>query len=1490
MRLPKGATLLVFFFAAVMAKAQTAVSSKSITVVLPNGAHPRMHFGAERLTTALTSVGYRVKRTEEPLSVNTAASVVLIGDRNDALTGKAASQYKIDTANKASKEGFLLASNKNAILISGTDASGVLYGCLELAERIEKGKALPKNLRFTDAPEMVLRGQCIGLQKPTYLPGRHVYEYPYTPETFPWFYDKALWLRTLDSMVQNRMNSLYLWNGHPFASLVKLKDYPYAVEVDEATFKKNEAIFSFLTKEADKRGIWVIQMFYNIIVSKPFAEKHNIKTQDRARGIVPVIADYTRKSIAAFVAKYPNVGLMCALGEAMEGVGQDDIEWFTKTIIPGVKDGLKALGKTEEPPIVLRAHDTDAPGVMEAALPLYKNLYTEAKYNGEALTTYTPRGPWAELHRKLASIGTVQIENVHILANLEPFRYASPDFIQKSVQAMHNVHHGNGLHLYPQASYWDWPYTADNTSQRLLQIDRDWLWYRAWSRYAWKADRKREEEKEYWTALLQKQFATDKASAQAILTAYEETGEIAPKLLRRFGITDGNRQTLTLGMFMSQLINPFRYGLFTLLYNSEGPEGEMLTEYAEKEWKGEKHIGETPVQVANEVRDHGRKAVAAINKATANLNSDELVRIKNDVLIYEALANNFAEKADASVAVLRYKYSNDVADLERGYSHLQRSLKHFEDLAKLTEKSYLYANSMQTAQRKIPIGGDNGTHKTWVEMLPHYQKELAAFRHNIDSLKAPKPSAPVAAKTTLKNADVKLLSKSGGYYSISTGNNLFTDTTTYIKDFAEELNGLNAVKLSKEAQLVEGTTLHFSTAKPVKVLVGYFNLKNNRYLQPPQLETDASANDRGQAEVKIANAIIISGMPSINVHTYTFKAGENTLTLPKGIVLVLGFVEDAQPFPTFDAGLIQGGVKRELDWLFEAAHPDLPGGKATSAQPSPVNVSASSSISSKDDDSNPNTSATASKKEKSAESVGSLQSGQQSDVRQVAFSFGEGRDEVRRQGKAEANLFERLHHYVSNFNAIDSEYAVNYIPNAKAHDWLSQNIPLFECPDTTLEKIYYYRWWALRKHLKQTPDGFVFTEFITPVNHAGKYNTVSSALGHHINELRWLRNGTFLNDYINFWLHVDAKTPKPHLRAFSSWLQHAAYNRYLVNGDKEFLRKNIAALDKDYKAWEEEKGVPSGLFWQFDVRDAMEESISGGRKEKNRRPTINSYMYGNAAVMEKIGALLGIDSLRTKYAVKVQQLRQLVHDSLWDEKEGFFKVLHTDGKLDDAKEQLGFIPWYFGLPRNEKKYASQWDELLDTTGFCAPWGITTAERRHPGFRTHGSGHGCEWDGAVWPYATTQTLKGLSNLLNNYTHHGKMTADVFYNELHKYAWSHQKRGLPYLGEYQDERTGEWLKGDNPRSSYYNHSGYADLIINDLIGLKPREDNVLEIRPLIPEGKWDWFLLDKVPYHGKLLTIRWDKDGEKYGEGKGLVVLADGKEVHRSKRLKAIKVNI
>jgi hypothetical protein len=479
----------------------------------------------------------------------------------------------------------------------------------------------------------------------------------------------------------------------------------------------------------------------------------------------------------------------------------------------------------------------------------------------------------------------------------------------------------------------------------------------------------------------------------------------------------------------------------------------------------------------------------------------------------------------------------------------------------------------------------------------------------------------------------------------------------------------------------------------------------------------------------------------------------------------------------------------------------------------------------------------------------------------------------------------QLKKYVSYFNSIDTEAVKNYVPNAESFDWLSKNIPLFECPDTTIQRMYYYRWWSFRKHLVKTPDGFVFTEFITPVKFAGEYNTISSALGHQINEGRWLRDPQYINDYISFWLFTDSKLPKTHFHGFSSWVDDAVYQRYLVNTDKAFIQKLLPALNADYKLWETEKQLPNGMFWQFDVKDAMEESISGSRKDKNVRPTINSYMYGNAKALAAMATILGNDSLQKKYSAKATLLKAQVEENLWNKDASFFEVKWANNEFSGAREAIGFIPWYFNLPDDKPEYAKAWGQLIDTTGFNAPWGLTTAERRNPKFRTHGTGK-CEWDGAIWPYATTQDLKGLANLLTNYTNKGKMTGQVFYDALYKYAWSQQMYNRPYIGEYQDEKTGYWLKGDNPRSTFYNHSGFADLIINDLIGIKPRLDNMLEVEPLIPQSQWDWFCLDKVLYHGKNITILWDKTGSKYHKGKGMRVYADGKEIAQSETLKHI----
>jgi hypothetical protein len=471
-------------------------------------------------------------------------------------------------------------------------------------------------------------------------------------------------------------------------------------------------------------------------------------------------------------------------------------------------------------------------------------------------------------------------------------------------------------------------------------------------------------------------------------------------------------------------------------------------------------------------------------------------------------------------------------------------------------------------------------------------------------------------------------------------------------------------------------------------------------------------------------------------------------------------------------------------------------------------------------------------------------------------------------------------HYVDYFNRMEDENIVQAIPNAASWDWMKVNIPLFECPQQNFEEMYYFRWWTLRKHIKQTPVGHVFTEFLVNRSYADKYNMIACAIGHHLYESRWLRDRRYANEYILAWYRGNEGKTMKQLRKFSSWTADAVYNKFLVDGDREYLLSVFPDLKEDFTAWNDHL-LPSGLYWQEDVRDGMEESLSGGRKKQYARPTINSYMYGNAKALAAMSQIAGDDNLSEYFSQKADSIKHLIQNYLWDKDSLFFETLRAEGEFAEVREAIGFLPWYFNLPDAEKGYDAAWKQVSDQRGFLAPFGLTTAERRHPEFRTHGCCN-CEWDGAIWPFASAQTLTALANYINNYP--APVVADsTYFRLLELYVESQHHRGRPYIGEYLDEKTGYWLKGDQERSRYYNHSTFNDLIITGLMGLRPRADEALEINPLIPADKWDWFCLDNVPYHGKNITIVWDKTGLKYGIGKGFFVLVNGKIVWKSKKI-------
>ncbi len=485
--------------------------------------------------------------------------------------------------------------------------------------------------------------------------------------------------------------------------------------------------------------------------------------------------------------------------------------------------------------------------------------------------------------------------------------------------------------------------------------------------------------------------------------------------------------------------------------------------------------------------------------------------------------------------------------------------------------------------------------------------------------------------------------------------------------------------------------------------------------------------------------------------------------------------------------------------------------------------------------------------------------------------------------------------HIEKFNRNDEEGFRQAVDNASAWEWLRERMPLFECPDPLIEETFYFRWWTYRKHLKETPDGTIITEFHAVLGHAGKHNSINCACGPHFYEGRWLaQKNRFLDDYARFWFRGGGS-----LRAYSAWLSDAIWQTCLVSGDFSLAVDLLPDMVENYRAWERGHLHSSGLFWSDDDRDGMEFSISG----PGLRPTLNSYMAADATAIAAIGQMAGRPDVAEEFTAKGELLAKLINERLWDEQDQFYKTVPLESKdtpvatwdfrrMDpnrNVREQVGFIPWAFRLAVPGRGAA--WAQLTDPQGLAAPFGPLTAERRHPRFMFEHSTHECLWNGPSWPFATSQTLMGLATLLATEDQPVVTKAD-YLATLQTYARSHYRelpdgRIVSWVDENLDPFTGEWLsrrmleswgwctdKGGYERGKDYNHSTFCDLVISGLIGFRPGLTGGFEIRPLVPAKTWNYFCLDNLRFRGQRITIRYDADGTRYGQGRGLQVFADG----------------
>jgi len=457
--------------------------------------------------------------------------------------------------------------------------------------------------------------------------------------------------------------------------------------------------------------------------------------------------------------------------------------------------------------------------------------------------------------------------------------------------------------------------------------------------------------------------------------------------------------------------------------------------------------------------------------------------------------------------------------------------------------------------------------------------------------------------------------------------------------------------------------------------------------------------------------------------------------------------------------------------------------------------------------------------------------------------------------------------------------------------WYLDKIPFFECSDKQIEQVYYYRWKMYKAHIRNVgQDKYVITEFINHVPWDREpWCTINAASMHHIYEGRWLKDSRYMNGYIDYLFQEGGND-----RRYSESVADAAYARYLVNGDSAFIVRQLDSMMGDYEQWSDHWDSTKQLYYIAAMPDATEYTIasidaSGGKAGFDSgeafRPTINSYMYGNAMAIARIADLKNDKNSESKWRQRANALKATVQNNLWNDSMRHFvdrfqqnnQYVHYWDYIR-GRELAGMAPWYFNLPDDKPLYNSAWEHLTDTNNLLGPFGLRTNEPSYEHyfkqFVYFEGKRGSQWNGPSWPYQSSQAITAMANLINNYKQDIISNSD-YLKLLRLYSQQHYlPDGKINLVENYDPNLGGpivyyyW-------SNHYNHSSFNNLVISGLCGIRPSEGDTLDINPLV-DSSIQYFCLDDIRYHGHALSLVYDKDGTKYKLGKGLTVFVDGKK--------------
>jgi hypothetical protein len=471
---------------------------------------------------------------------------------SDALgeAGRDALQVELRVeADATSPESFRIRrSGLAGVKVTGTDASGAMYGGLEVAERVRLGLPL-ENLERT--PFVAKRGIKFNIPFDARTPS-----YDDTGDSaqrnIATMYDMAFWEAYLDDLARYRYNVLSLWTTHPYPSIVKLAVYPevalddvYRVSdgvfrphhrnrlqdvdldapgtltlVKKISMEEKIAHWQRVFQHAEDRGIEIYLFHWNVMTFGATG-KHGITPEQTN----PVTVDYLRQSVRQALLTYPQIkGIGVTAGENADNhiTGEYSIENFLFNTYGRAMTDVLEQQPDRALRFIFRRHMTGLGPITASFADFPGEFNTSFKYAiGHMYTTRKPLLFDRQFRNEVEAYGTpcwfnLRNDDIFVL------RWGSPGYVREYLQQMpHDVM--PGFYMGSDGYVWGREFVARNPEMAgRLEIDKHWYRFRMWGQLAYDPERGRA----YWEAVLSHRFPG--VDAGLLYEAWAAVSEVIP--------------------------------------------------------------------------------------------------------------------------------------------------------------------------------------------------------------------------------------------------------------------------------------------------------------------------------------------------------------------------------------------------------------------------------------------------------------------------------------------------------------------------------------------------------------------------------------------------------------------------------------------------------------------------------------------------------------------------------------------------------------------------------------------------------------------------------------------------------------------------------------------------------------------------------------------------------------------------------------------------